>query len=330
MTASRVALVVTLSAAMLGAPLAPDAQPARKVPRIGVLWASSTPTTPHLLEALRQGLRERGYADGRDIAIESRWADGQYERLPDLAAELVRLPVDVIVAPTIQAALAAKQATGTIPIVTVVLTDPMKSGLVGSLARPGGNVTGLSQYAGTELVGKYLDLLKEAIPRISRVAILWNPANPGHPSLLKEAERAARSLGLRAHAVGARGPEELDGAFAAMTRERADALVVFPDSMFLAQRGWIAEQAVRSRLPGMFGLREYVEAGGLMAYAASLPDLFRRAATVVDKILRGAKPADLPMEQPTQFELVVNLKVAKALGLTIPQSILVRAGEVIQ
>jgi putative ABC transport system substrate-binding protein len=256
MWCSAIGCIVTLTLSMLVAPLAATAQQPAHLPTVGWLDEGNWTDKARLYATFLEGLRELGYVEGQHLVIARRDAEGHLDRLPGLAAELVRLPVDVIVAPTIQAALAAKQATGTIPIVTVVLTDPMKSGLVGSLARPGGNVTGLSQYAGTELVGKYLDLLKEAIPRISRVAILWNPANPGHPSLLKEAERAARSLGLRAHAVGARGPEELDGAFAAMTRERADALVVFPDSMFLAQRGWIAEQAVRSRLPGMFGLRE--------------------------------------------------------------------------
>jgi putative ABC transport system substrate-binding protein len=282
------------------------------------------------MEALRQGLREQGYGEGQNIVIESRSAEERYERLPDLVAELVRMPVDVIVAPTTVAAVAARKATGTIPIVTVVVYDHVESGLAQSVARPGGNVTGMTQYAGTEVVGKQLDLLKEAAPRASRVAILWNPENPGHRVLLKEAESAARSLGLRPRALAVRKPDELDGAFATMVRERTEALVILPDTVFLTQRTRLAELAVKNRLPAMAGLREYVDAGGLMAYGASLPDLFRRAGLVVAKILRGARPGDLPIERPTKFELLVNLRTAKALGLTIPQSVLVRADEILQ
>ncbi len=326
----RLALTLTLALALLVAPLAAGAQQPGKVPRIGILWGISAPVAAHLMEAFRQGLREQGYAEGQSIAIESRSPEERYERLPALAAELVRLRVDVIAAPTTVAAVAARKATATIPIVTVVVYDHVESGLASSLARPGGNVTGLTQYAGTEMVGKQLDLLREAAPRTSRVGVLWNPDNSGHARLLREAESAAGSLGLRPRAVGVRRPDELDGAFATMARERVDALVILPDTIFLTQRARLAELAVKSRLPAMAGLREYVDAGGLMAYGASLPDLFRRAALVVAKLLRGAKPADLPIEQPTKFELVVNMKTAKALGITFPPSILIRADQVIE
>jgi putative tryptophan/tyrosine transport system substrate-binding protein len=328
--APRPALLVTLTIALLAAPLATSAQQAGKVPRIGILWGIRASVAAPLMEALRQGLREQGYAEDQSITIESRSAEERYERLPGLAAELVRLPVDVIVAPTTVAAVATRKATATIPIVTVVVYDHMESGLASSLARPGGNVTGLTQYAGTEVVGKQLDLLREAAPRTSRVGVLWNPENSGHARLLREAESAAGSLGLRPRAVGVRRPDELDGAFATMARERVDALVILPDTIFLTQRARLAELAVKHRMPAMAGLREYVDAGGLMAYGASLPDLFRRAGLVVAKILTGAKPADLPIERPTKFELVVNLKTAKALGLTMPQSILVRADEIVR
>jgi putative ABC transport system substrate-binding protein len=238
--------------------------------------------------------------------------------------------VDVIVAPTSTSALAAKQATTTIPIVFATATDPVASGLVASLARPGGNITGLSLFAGMEIVGKSLQLLKEAVPKVSRVAVLWNPANVSHPLLLKEIEIAARALGLQLQMLEARGPDAFDSTFAAMTRERTGALFVLADPIFLLNRTRLAELAVKHRLPAIYGLREHVEAGGLMAYAPSVADLLRRAATYVDKILKGAKPADLPVEQPTRFELVINLKTAKALGLPIPQSVLMRADKVIE
>jgi putative ABC transport system substrate-binding protein len=328
--ARQLALAVVLTVTPLAAPVVSGAQPTGKVPRVGILWGISAPVAAPLMEALRQGLREQGYVEGQSIAIESRSAEERYERLPDLATELVRLPVDVIVAPTTVAAVVARKATGTIPIVTVVVYDHVESGLATSLARPGGNVTGMTQYAGTEVVGKQVDLLKAAAPRIARVAVLWNPENSGHAALLKEAERAARSLGLSPLPVAARSPSELDGAFATMTRERADALVVLPDTVFLTQRARVAELAVKGRLPMMAGLREYVASGSLMSYGANLPDLFRRAGLVVAKILKGARPADLPIERPTKFELLVNLRTAKALGLTIPQSVLARADEIVQ
>ena len=262
--------------------------------------------------------------------IEYRWAEGRFDRLPDLAAELVRLKVDIIVALATPAAAAAKNATETIPIVMIGVGDPAGIGLIASLARPGGNVTGLSFSVGPEIIGKGLELLKETVPKVRRVAILSNPANPAQPLAMREVNVAARSLGVQLQLLEARGPNEFDGAFAAMAKERVGALLVVADGLFILHRTRLADLAARSRLPAIYGYREHVEAGGLMSYGSSLRDLWRRAATYVDKILKGAKPADLPVEQPTKFELVVNLKTAKALGLTIPQSVLVRADEVIQ
>jgi putative ABC transport system substrate-binding protein len=269
--------------------------------------------------------------DGQNIAIESRWAEGKYERYPALAADLVRLRVDVIVAVTGAATQAAQQATRTIPIVMSIANDPVGSGLVPSLARPGGNVTGISLMA-PDVVGKQLDLLKEVVPKLSRVAILRNPANPASASNLREAEAAARALGVRLQALEARNPKEIDSAFAAMTRERAGALLILGDAVFGSQRRQIAELTMKRHLPSLFaqGSREYAEAGGLMVYSPNILDLERRAATYVDKILKGAKPADLPVEQPTKFELIINLKAAKALGLTIPQSLLRRADQIVE
>jgi putative ABC transport system substrate-binding protein len=317
----RRAFLAGTGAVLLAAPLAADAQPAMKVPRIGLLWGSSPSAGGSYLDAFRQGLRELGYVEGQNIVIENRWAEGRQERFTDLAAELVRLKVDVIVAAISAAALAAKNATTTIPVVMLVVGDPVRFGFVASLARPGGNITGLTSV-GDELFPKQLELLKEAVPRVSRVAVLWNPANPSHGPSLKSIEVAARSLGMQPQLQKARGPDEFDSAFAAMTRARAGALLVLADTMFNLHRTRIADLAVKARLPAMYGLREHVEAGGLVAYAANYADLCRRGATYVDKILKGAKPADLPVEQPTKFELVINLKTAKALGLTIPPSVL--------
>jgi putative ABC transport system substrate-binding protein len=325
-----VGLIVTLALGLLAAPLAAEAQQAGKVPRIGYLSAGSPSGVPHLLEAFRQGLRELGWVEGQNIVIDYRYAEGRFDRLPDLAAELVRLKVDVIVAAATATSVAAKNATSTIPIVMIGVYDPVERGLVASLARPGGKITGLTFYTGPELVGKYLELLKEVVPKVSRVAVLWNPANPGHAAVLKEAEGAARALGVRLQTLEARVPQEIDSAFEAMIRERADALLVLPDPMPVTHRARIADLAAKTRLPTMFGYREHVDASGLMSYGVSLPDLWRRSATYVDKILKGAKPADLPVEQPTKFELVINLKTAKALGLTIPPSIRIRADQVIE
>ncbi len=281
------------------------------------------------MEAFRQGLRDLGSVEGKNIAIEVRSAEGKYERLPELAAELVRLKVDVIFASTTPAALAAKQATTTIPIVIGFVADPIGSGLVASLARPGGNITGWT-HLGLELRGKYLDLLKEAVPGATRIGVLFNPANPIHGPSLKNVEAAARALKVQLHPVGVQDPEELESAFSALARKRVKALTVLPDGMFLAQGDRIIALAARRRLPAMYGVTELAKAGGLMAYGVDLPDMHRRGASFVDRILKGAKPADLPVQQPTRFYLVINLKTAKALRLTIPRSILLRADQVIE
>jgi len=325
---TRRAFIGTLTLGVVAAPLAPEAQAPVKVPRIGFLSPLSRADDPRI-EAFLQGLRDLGYVDGRTIAIEYRFAEGRPERLPALAAELVRLKVDVIVTAAPAATEAAKRTTGTIPIVFGVSGDPVAVGLVASLARPGGNITGLASIA-PEVVGKQLELLKEVAPKISRVAILLNPSNPGHPVVLRQAEAAARALGMQLHTAQARTPPEIDAAFAGMRGQRADGVLVVRDALVLARRTQIAALAAKSRLPAVYGFRENAEAGGLMAYGANVPLMYRRAATYVDKILKGAKPADLPVEQPTKFELVINLKTAKALGLTIPPSLLQRADEVIQ
>ena len=294
--------------ALLAAPLAADAQQAAKVPRIGYLATSRGPS-PHLQEAFLQGLRDHGYADGRNVVIEYRHAEGKLERLPALAAELVALKVDVIVAVSTPHALAAKQATRTIPIVFTSVADPVGSGLVSSHARSGGNVTGLASFT-QELVSKCLEQLKQAVPGVNRVAVLWNPGSRGERTeqdMLKEAEVAARSLGVLLQFFEARGPEDFDRAFSEMTRARADALTVLSSTMFFAERRRLVDLAAKTGLPAMYPWREAVDAGGLMAYGANIADLFRRAATYVGKILKGAKPCDLPVEQPTKFEVVINL-----------------------
>ncbi len=321
-------LIVAL--ALLAAPLAADAQQPGKVPRIGFLWASSPsdPASQRYREVFRRGLRDLGYIEGQNIAIESRSAEGKYDRLPGLAAELVRLQVDVIVAVG-AAAPAAKQATTTTPIVMVGAGAAVEAGLVASLARPGGNITGLTQML-PELTAKRLELLKEAVPKVSRVAVLWNSANPVKALDWREIQVAARALGVTLQSVEVQEPDEFDRALAAIPRGHPDALITLDDSLTFLHRTRIVNVAAKSRLPAMYGLTAFAEAGGLMAYGPNVPDLFRRAATFVDKILKGAKPADLPVEQPTRFELVVNLKTAKALGLTIPQSVLIRADQVIQ
>ncbi len=316
---------------MLAAPLAAEAQQAAKVPRIGLL-ANNLAASPHLREAFLQGLRDLGYVEGRNLVIEYRDAEGKPERFPALAAELVALKVDVIVAPTTLAAVAAKQATRTRPIVFATAGDPVNSGLVTSLARPGSNVTGLSILA-PELVGKRLELLTQAVPGVSRVAVLWQPGSMGErmdKDMLKEADGAAQALGVRLHFVEARGPADFDRAFSDMTRARAGALTVLGSTMFSNERRRLVDLAAKNRLPAVYTSREFVDAGGLMAYGPNLADMYRRAATYADRILKGAKPADLPVEQPTKFELVINLKAGKALGLTIPPSMLARADEVLE
>ena len=315
---------------LLAAPLATDAQPAAKVPRIGFLSPSSSsdPRIPVRLGAFREGLRELGYVEGQNILIESRWAEGRYDRLPGLAAELVNLRVDIIVTWSLPAIQAAKEATATIPIVMAGSLDPVATDVVASLARPGGNITGLSLMA-PELVGKQLELLKEVVPKVSRVALLGNPANPGTAPQVRRGQDAARALGVRLQVLEARNPSAIEDAFAAMARERAGAVIILTDAMFGAHRERIADLAAKHRVPAVYGLPEFAETGGLMGYGSSVVDRFRRAAVFVDKILKGAKPGDLPIEQPTKFEFVINLKTAKALGLTIPPAVLARADEVI-
>jgi putative ABC transport system substrate-binding protein len=322
------ALLALLAAGV--APVTVRAQQAGKVYRVGYLSTPTRESVERGLDAFLRKLRELGWIEGQNLVIEYRWAEGNVERLPELAAELVRRKVDVIVAPAGSAALAAKNATSSIPIVMIFPSDPVEMGLVASLRRPGGNITGTTFTPGPEIFGRQLQILKETIPRASRVAILSNPADPSFALQVREVEAAARTLRIRLQHVEARGPEEFDSAFAAMARERADALLVNGTSTFLAHRVRLAELAVKNRLPTMSSFRESVEAGGLMAYAVNMADFVGRAAVYVDKILKGAKPADLPVEQPTKFELTINLKTAKAIGLTIPQSLLARADEVIQ
>ncbi len=326
---SRKIFIVALAFGILSAPLAAVAQQPARVPRIGILTLVSASSAPRLFEAFRQGLREHGYVEGQNLALEHRSPQERTDRLADLAAELVRMKVDVIVTESTPATLAAKRATQTIPIVMAVVGDPVGTGLVASLARPGGNVTGLTGLT-PELSGKRLQLLKEAAPKATLVAVIWNPANPASSGLLAETEAAARSLGLQLQPVEARSPGDLNAAFKALTIARPSALIALGDGMLLDNSTRIAEFAVKSRLPAMFPDREFVEAGGLMAYGPNIASNFQRAAAYVDKILKGAKPADLPVEQPTRFILVVNLKTASALGLTLPQSILIQATEVIQ
>jgi len=328
MWGSTIGCIVTLILSLLTVPLTSTAQQTAKVPRLGLLIPGSSSAYAPSIEAFGHGLRDLGYVEGRNIAIEYRYAEGKVERFPDLAAELVRLKVDVIVAagPAIRA---ARQATTTIPIVMAVSGNPVGDGLVASLARPGGNITGLSMMI-PEVSGKRLALLQEAVPTLSHVAVLWNPAVLGSTVAFKETQTAAQALGLQLQSLEARSPDEFDQAFATMTREHADALVVISNELFFGHHRQLAELTGRHRLPAMFHLREYAEAGGLMAYGANAQDMYRRAATYVDKILKGAKPADLPVEQPMKFELVINLKAAKALGITMPPSILFQADEVLQ
>ena len=335
MRLSSVGGIVAFTLGMLWLPLATNAQRAQTVPRIGWLEFRSPSDAggfPGALEIFRQGLRERGYVEGQSIAIEYRFAEGRLERLPALAAELVRLKVEVIVTwgPGISA---AKDATTTIPIVMASTLDAVRWGLVASLARPGGNVTGLTGIS-FDLIGKRLELLKEALPNISRLALLRyveSQTAPGAGALLvKEAEETAQALGMSLHILEVRDPDDLESAFAAMARERADALYGVESALLHTQRIRIIALATQHRLPTMFWRRTFVDAGSLMSYGPSQPDMWRRAATYVDKLLKGAKPADLPVEQPTKFELVINLKTAKALGLTIPPTLLFQADEVIR
>jgi ABC-type uncharacterized transport system substrate-binding protein len=326
-----IGLAVFLVFSVVAAPLATGEEQPRKVFRIGIL--SNVPISDlhggRVWVAFIDGLRDLGYVEGRNITIEHRSSEGNYDRLPELAAELVRLKVDVIVVPATRNVIVAKQATQTIPIVMAGTADAVGFGLVTSLARPGGNVTGISTL-GPEIVGKQLALLKEISPRVSRVAVLGNPANDGYARVLEELTPAAKSLGMSLQILNARRPDDLAPAFAAATREHAGALFVFTDGMFLLHRKRIIDLAAKHRMPTMYGTSEFADYGGLVSYGPSMSDGFRRAATYVDKILKGAKPGDLPIEQPTKFELVINVKTAKALGLTIPPSVLGRADQVIE
>ena len=332
MIVERRAFLSVIAGGLLAAPLATEAQQAAKIARIGYLSLDAA-TSAGNREAFLQGLRDLGYGEGRNVVIQYRDAEGKPERLPALAAELVALKVDVILAGGTLHALAAKQATRILPIVFAA-AEPVSSGLVTSLARPGGNVTGVSVFTQEELVGKRLELLKLAVPGVSRVAVLWQPGGYGgeraEKDMLKGAEVAARALGVRVQFVEARGPADLDGAFSEMTGARAGALTVVTSSMFFNERRRLVGLAAKNRLPAVYGGREFVDAGGLIGYGLNTSALFRHAATYVDKILKGAKPGDLPIEQPTKFELMINLKTAKALGLTISQSLLQRADQVIE
>ena len=315
---------------LVSVPLYSSAQPVAKDPRIGFLEATTASLNQPIREAFHQGLQQHGWVEGRNVIIEYRSADGRNERFPEMAAEMVRLNVSVIIAAGEPMIIAAKQATSTIPIVMAAVGDPVGRGFVASLAHPGGNITGVSNLA-VEITGKWLELLTEAVPQAKKIAALTNPSNPTHAVFWRQTQDAARALGVQVQPAEAKTVEEIDLAFAAMAKERPGALIVFPDPMFNGNRAKVAGLAERSRLPwiGMFRVSG-ADAGALMSYGPSLLDNYRRAAGFVDKILRGAKPADLPVEQALQFELVINLKTAKALGLTIPPSLLLRADEIIQ
>jgi putative tryptophan/tyrosine transport system substrate-binding protein len=306
------------------------AQSAADVRRIGYLSNTTHAGNPRLHDAFVEGLRERGWIEGRNLVIEYRWAEGKPDRLPGLAEELVRLKVDVIVALGTPPSVAAKKATQAIPIVMVSAADPVRLGLVANLARPGGNVTGTSFDVELGVFGKQLELFKEALPKLRRVATLSNAGNPAQEIALGNAKDAARSLGLQLQHLPVHRPADFDGAFAAMKNKHADGLLVLVDAFFNLHRARLVELAAKNRLPSMYGFREFVDAGGLMSYGPSASDIARRAAGFVDRILKGARPADLPVEQPTRFELVINLRTAKALGLSVPQSLLLRADQVVE
>jgi putative ABC transport system substrate-binding protein len=324
--------LATIAAAfvLFAAPLAVEAQPPGKVYRVGILTnKASDSAEARQWQAFRLGLRERGWIEGENIVLEYRWTEGNFARLPELVADLVRIRVDLIVARSSAWVQPAKEATSSIPIVFLTHADPVGSRHVASLARPGGNITGLAVLM-TDLAPKELELLSTAVPVAKRIAVLWSPDTPSHPPALKAVEEAGRTLRVQVQAVGARTAAELEGAFAAMARARAQAVMVLGNPLFFAERQRVAELAIKHRLPTMSNLKDIVEAGGLMSYSPNWDDLYRRGAVYVDKIFKGAKPADLPVEQATKFELVINLKTAKALGLTIPQSVLARADQIIE
>ena len=317
-----------LASAAAAWPLAVRAQEAGKVYRVGLLWDSPA-MFPSAIEAFRRGLRERGWIEGQNILIEPRWSEGRFDRLQELAEELVRLKVDAIVAPSSIYTGAARQATSTIPIIFVSHTDPIGSGHVASLAGPGGNATGLSLLM-TETNAKSLEILREAVPGLSRVAAIFDPATPSHKPGLAALESVGPALGLQVRPVAARSSAEFDGVFSGLARERADPILVLSTPLFIAGAERLAELAIQHRLPSMFGPKEHTEAGGLLSYSPDRADLWRRGAAYVDAVLKGAAPGSLPVQQPTKFELAINLKTAKALGLTIPPTLLARADEVIE
>ena len=323
----RRSVILNLAVAAVLVPRAIHAEAPAKARRVGLLMSTTPAAAAHIVAAFVDGLRERGHAEGKDVVYEYRWAESHGERFAELAADLVRQRIDVIVASSQAAALASARATKTIPIVMVNASDPVEARLVASLARPGGNVTGLSQQLTAEIRAKQLQLLKEMLPGVSRVTVLWSSSTTVG---LREYEAAGQSLGVRVRLVELRGPDDLGRAFATMAGDRADALVVPGDTLLFIERRRVVELAREHRLPAMYSLREFAEAGGLMSYSARLTEQFRRAAAYVDKILRGATPATLPVESPTQYELVINLRTAKALGLVVPPPLLIRADEVIQ
>ena len=327
---NRRAFIIVANWSMLVVPLSLEAQPPPKVAKIGLLTPSSPAGSGHLVEAFTQGFRDLGYIEGKTFVLQARYGDGKSERLSELARELVSWKADVIVTSTDVATAAVRRQTRTMPIVMALSTDPVGTGFVASLARPGGNVTGLSNIT-AELSGKRLELLKQAVPGLARVAFLWNPDVRGAVLDYKETEERARSLRLELRSLEVYTAEDLERAFAILRGERPQAFIVAAANLVMfARRTAIAQFAQSNRLASMYAAREYVDAGGLMSYGANVSDMFRRSALYVDKILKGAKPADLPVEQPTKFELVINLKTAKALGLTIPQPLLLRADDVIQ
>jgi putative ABC transport system substrate-binding protein len=325
---SALGCLVTLALTILLTPLASDGHAAANVPRIGFLSVTDPASAAAVLEPFRHGLRELGYVEGQTIVLEARWAEGTLDRLPDLATELVQRQVDVLVAVGVPAAQAAQHATRAIPIVAL-MGDPVEMGLVASLARPAGNLTGVSGQT-TAVSGKLLELLKEAVPQASRVAVLWNAANPGKVLAWQETQSAAQTLGVTLQSVEVRTPADFERAFTALTRGHPDALITFMEGLTIAHRRQIGDFTTQHRLPMMAENRVFVEAGGLMSYGVRPRELYGHLAVYVDKILKGVKPADLPVEQPLKFELVLNLKTAKALGLTMPPSLLLLADEVIQ
>jgi putative ABC transport system substrate-binding protein len=320
---------LTLSALLFALSSSVSAQQPAKIPRIGTLNIGSTTTNPHRFEALRQGLRELGYVEGKNIVIERRFADGKFDRLPSLAAELVRLNVVVILTPGGISTRAAKEATSTIPIVMAQDNDPVGNGFVASLARPGGNITGLATFA-PELSGKRLELLKEIVPKLSRVTVFGTSVNPGNAQSLKEIEAAAGAFKVQLQQQDLLESKDIEPAFRAAANGRVDGVIVLVSSVLNSNRRRVVELAAKNRLPVIYPFREFVDAGGLMTYGVNFVDLYRRSATYIDKILKGARPADLPVEQPTKFEFIINLKAAKQIGLTIPPNVLARADRVIK